>query len=35
MPREAIELFIESLKVHGEEIPTDTDVLEFNLQLTA
>jgi antitoxin HicB len=33
--REAIELYIESLKAHGEEIPTDADVLEYNLQLSA
>lgn len=33
--QEAIELYIESLKEHGEEIPTDTDVLEYNLQLSA
>jgi len=33
--REAIELYVESLKAHGEEIPTDTDVLEYNLQLVS
>ena len=33
--REAIELYIESLKAHGEEIPSDEDVLEYNLQLIA
>lgn len=33
--QEAIELYIESLKEHGEEIPTDVDVLEYNLQLSA
>lgn len=33
--REAIELYIESLKAHGEDIPTDDDVLEYNLQLFA
>lgn len=33
--KEAIELYIESLKEHGEEIPSDEDVLEYNLQLTA
>lgn len=26
--QEAIELYIESLKEHGEDIPTDVDVLE-------
>lgn len=31
--RKAIELYIESLKEHGEEIPSDEDVLEYNLQL--
>jgi antitoxin HicB len=31
--KEAIELYIESLKEHGEEIPSDEDVLEYNLQL--
>ncbi|MGN6637619.1 MAG: hypothetical protein ACTHJ8_01810 [Mucilaginibacter sp.] len=33
--REGIELYIESLKKHGEEIPSNDDVLELNLQLTA
>ncbi len=33
--KEAVELYIESLKEHGEEIPTDDDVLELNLQLSA
>jgi predicted RNase H-like HicB family nuclease len=33
--REAIELYVESLKAHGEDIPTDTDVLEYNLQLVS
>jgi predicted RNase H-like HicB family nuclease len=33
--KEAIEVYIESLKAHGEEIPTDEDVLELNLQLSA
>lgn len=33
--KEAIEVYIESLKEHGEEIPTDDDVLELNLQLSA
>jgi antitoxin HicB len=30
--KEAIELYIESLKEHGEEIPSDEGVLEYNLQ---
>jgi antitoxin HicB len=33
--QEAIELYIESLKEHGEDIPTDVDVLEYYLQLSA
>lgn len=33
--QEAIELYVESLKEHGEDIPTDVDVLEYNLQLSA
>jgi antitoxin HicB len=33
--REAIELYIESLKEHGEVIPSDEGVLEYNLQLFA
>jgi len=33
--KEAIELYIESLKDHGEDIPTDDHVLEYNLQLSA
>jgi predicted RNase H-like HicB family nuclease len=35
MAREAIELYIESLKAHGEEIPTEDEVLEYTLTLTA
>jgi len=31
--REAIELYIESLKEHGEEIPTDEKTLEYTLIL--
>jgi len=31
--KEAIELYIESLKAHGEEIPSDEGVLQYNLQL--
>ncbi|MDB4922708.1 type II toxin-antitoxin system HicB family antitoxin [Mucilaginibacter sp.] len=33
--KEAIELYIDSLKEHGEEIPSDEDVLEYNLQVFA
>jgi len=33
--QEAIELYVESLKEHGEDIPSDIDVLEYNLQLSA
>lgn len=33
--QEAIELYVESLKEHGEDIPSDVDVLEYNLQLSA
>ncbi|MCD6170108.1 MAG: type II toxin-antitoxin system HicB family antitoxin [Candidatus Latescibacterota bacterium] len=33
MAKEAIELYIESLKEHGEEIPTDKETLEYNLTL--
>jgi predicted RNase H-like HicB family nuclease len=35
MAREAIELYIESLREHGEEIPTENDVLEYTLTLNA
>lgn len=33
MAREAIELYIESLREHGEEIPSENDVLEYTLTL--
>ena len=33
--QEAIELYVESLKEHGEAVPSDNDVLEYNLQLSA
>ena len=33
MAKEAIELYIESLKEQGEEIPTDKETLEYNLTL--
>jgi antitoxin HicB len=32
--KEAIELYLESLKSHGEEIPTDNGLLEYNLTIT-
>jgi len=35
MAREAISLYIESLKDHGEEIPTDDDTLEYTLKVEA
>lgn len=35
MAKEAIELYIESLKAHGDEIPTEEDTLEFTLTITA
>ena len=31
MAKEAIELYIESLREHGEEIPTEEGVLEYTL----
>ena len=33
MAREAIELYIESLKEHGEEIPTDEGTFEYTLTI--
>ena len=30
----AIEIYIESLKEHGEDVPSDADVLEYNVQLS-
>lgn len=33
MAKEAIELYIESLKAHNEDIPTDDNTLEFNLNV--
>ena len=33
MAKEAIELYIESLKEHGEEIPTDEGTLEYTLTI--
>jgi len=32
---EAIKLYVESLKAHGEEVPSDDNVLEYNVQLSA
>jgi len=31
--KEAIELYIESLKAHGEEIPTEENLLEYTLSV--
>ncbi|GAN34415.1 MULTISPECIES: type II toxin-antitoxin system HicB family antitoxin [Candidatus Brocadia] len=33
MAKEAIGLYIESLKTHGEEIPTEEDTLEYTLTI--
>lgn len=33
MAKEAIELYIEELKFRGEEIPDDSDTLEYSLNL--
>ena len=35
MAKEAIELYLESLVAHGEEIPSDDDKLEYTLTLPA
>ncbi len=35
MAREAIELYLESLREHGEEIPTEEDTLEYTLSVEA
>ncbi len=35
MAKEAIELYIESLKEHGEEIPTEKETLEYTLTVEA
>ncbi|GAB6072578.1 hypothetical protein JCM14244_09550 [Venenivibrio stagnispumantis] len=35
MAKEAIELYIESLKEHNEEIPTEEETFEYNLRLEA
>ncbi len=33
MAKEAIQLYIEELKVKGEDIPDDSDTLEYSLKL--
>lgn len=35
MVKEAIELYLESLREHGEDIPTDEGTLEYTLTVTA
>lgn len=35
MAREAIELYLESLAAHGEEIPTEENTLEYTLTVGA
>jgi len=35
MAREAIALYIESLVAHGEEIPTEENVLEYTVMVPA
>lgn len=35
MAREAIELYIESLEAHGEEIPVENEILEYTLTIPA
>ena len=35
MAKEAIELYVESLHAHGEEIPTDAETLEYTLMIPA
>ena len=35
MAREAIELYIESLKEHGEDVPTEERTLEYTLTVEA
>lgn len=34
MAREAIELYVESLVAHGEEVPTEEGTLEYTLTVT-
>lgn len=33
MAKEAIELYLDSLRDHGEEIPTEEDVLEYTVKV--
>lgn len=33
--REAVELYIESLRAHNEPIPTEEDTLEYSIQVSA
>lgn len=35
MAREAIELYIESLIAHGEEVPTEENILEYTVMVPA
>ncbi len=35
MVKEAIELYLDSLRAHGESIPTEDDVFEYTLTITA
>ncbi len=35
MAREAIELYIQELKDHGESIPDDSNLLEYNLTVAS
>jgi len=35
MAKEAIDLYIESLRAHGEEVPTDKETLEYTLTVEA
>jgi len=35
MAKEAIQLYIESLKEHGEDVPTEEGILEYNLTVDA
>ena len=35
MAKEAIELYVESLLQHGDEVPTESDVFEYTLTLPA
>jgi predicted RNase H-like HicB family nuclease len=35
MAKEAIELYLESLKAHGEEIPTEEGVLKYTVMVKA